>query len=67
MKLEFVPLLHRAAIVTLELSTENVETVEQIPAKSVWGFVGNVAGNLGMLFGMSIYGVCFESMTNYDR
>ncbi len=59
--------MDKACFLTLRLSTEDVETVVEIPAYSIWSFVGNVAGNLGMLFGTSIYSIPFSAIRTYDR
>ncbi len=56
-----------ASIVTLELSTKDVETVIEVPANTVFNFVGDVAGNLGMIFGMSLFGVFFSSTNQVER
>ncbi len=57
---DFAPHMERAAILTLELSTGSVETMIEIPAFSPMGFIGNVAGNLGMFFGTALYNLAFE-------
>ncbi len=64
---EFAPHMDRACLLTLELSTGDVETDFEVPAYSVGGFIGNVAGNLGMIFGMSLYAIPFATITSYDR
>ncbi len=51
----------------LELSTGDVETVVEVEAKSLWDFMGNIAGNLGMIFGTSIYSLQFPSIASYNR
>ncbi len=40
--------------VTLELSTEDTETVRDVPSYSVASFVSDIGGNLGMFFGFSL-------------
>ncbi len=64
---QLFPYMDQFMILMLELSTSDVETVLEVPANSLWDFVGNVAGNLGMFFGTSIYGLQFSSITSYDR
>ncbi len=66
-ELEFAPHFDKASILTIKLSTADVETVYEIPAYYLWGFVGNVAGNLGMIFGTSLYSIGFSAITSYDR
>ncbi len=53
-------------IVSFELSTEDVETVVETPSNSPLNFIGNVAGNLGMLFGISLHGLMFGPITDID-
>ncbi len=67
MAFEIVPHMQRACVATFELSTADVETVIEIPADSIWSFLGNVAGNLGMLFGTSLYGVFFTNINSLSR
>ncbi len=43
-----------AAFLTLELSTESIQTIEQVPAYPLQGFFGDIGGNIGILFGFSI-------------
>ncbi len=54
------------SLVTLELSTGDVETVVEVQAQSPWEFVGDIAGNLEMVFGTSLYSVGFSSIANSD-
>ncbi len=48
------------ALLTLELSTDDVETVEQVPADSWYKFAGKVNGNIGMFFGFSLFHLTYD-------
>ena len=63
---DMMPHKEIGSVISLELSTEDVETVVQISANTVLSFVGNVAGNLGMLFGLSLYGLVFDPISRAD-
>ncbi len=43
------------ALLTLELSTDDVETFEEVPADSWSQFAGKINGNIGMFFGFSMF------------
>ncbi len=43
------------ALLTMELSTDEVETLEEVPADSWIQFAGKVNGNIGMFFGFSLF------------
>ena len=42
------------AVVSLELSTESIRTVEKRPSYSWQDFIGDVGGNIGIFLGFSI-------------
>ncbi len=44
----------KIALLTLELSTESIETIEQAPAYSFANFLGDIGGNVGIFFSSSI-------------
>ena len=43
------------ALLTMELSTDDIETLEEVPADSWIQLAGKVNGNIGMFFGFSLF------------
>ncbi len=56
----------KASIVTLELSTESIRTLEQAPAYSLQSFLGDIGGNVGIFFGFSIMKLHSPKLTSID-
>ena len=48
------------AALTMELSTDDVETYEEVPADSWFQFAGKVNGNIGMFFGLALYQLTYD-------
>ena len=52
--LQAVSMLSNFAVIGLELSTEDVETVIEVPSYTVSSFLSDVGGNFGIFFGLSL-------------
>ncbi len=48
------------ASLTLELTTDDIEVTEEVPADS-WGqLAGRINGNLGMFFGLAVFRLTYS-------
>ncbi len=55
MPLELVNVIDSVGTLTLELSTDDIEKVIEVPADSWLSLAGNIVGNIGMCFGFSVF------------
>ncbi len=54
-------------IITMELSTEDVETIKEVPSYTVFDFLSDVCGNVGMFFGLSLLKTQFSEKAFIER
>ncbi len=55
-----------ASVITLELSTESIRTLEQAPAYPWQNFLTGVGGNMAIFFGFSLTSVSLLQFESYE-
>ncbi len=59
MQVEFTHVMDATGFLTLELSTDDVETFSEVPADSWLKLAGKITGSIGMFFGFSLFYLTF--------
>ena len=59
MEFEFINVMDALGMLTMELSTDDVETFKDVPADSWFQLAGKINGNIGMYFGFSVFHLAY--------